>query len=52
MGIMDIQSIIDAGNNICKADYIILEQDHSSHDEFESIKISMNSFKKFKGIEW
>jgi sugar phosphate isomerase/epimerase len=52
MGIMDIQSIIDAGNNICRADYIILEQDHSSHDEFESIKISMKSFKKFRGIEW
>lgn len=51
-GIMDIQSIIDAGNGFCKADYIILEQDHTSHDEFESIRISMESFKKFKGIEW
>jgi hypothetical protein len=51
-GIMDIQSIIDAGNGICKADYIILEQDHTSHDEFESIRISMESFKKFEGIEW
>jgi sugar phosphate isomerase/epimerase len=51
-GIMDIQSIIDAGNDSCKADYIILEQDYTSHDELESIKISMESFKKFKGIEW
>jgi sugar phosphate isomerase/epimerase len=51
-GIMDIQSIIDAGNKVCKADYVILEQDFSSHDELESIKISMASFKKFTGIEW
>jgi sugar phosphate isomerase/epimerase len=51
-GIMEIQSIIDAGNEFCKADYIILEQDHTAHDEFESIRISMESFKKFKGIEW
>jgi sugar phosphate isomerase/epimerase len=51
-GIMDIQSIIDAGNGFCKADYIILDQDHSSHGEFESIRISMESFKQFTGIEW
>jgi sugar phosphate isomerase/epimerase len=51
-GIMDIQSIIDAGNDFCKADFIILEQDYTAHDEFESIKISMESFKKFKGIDW
>jgi sugar phosphate isomerase/epimerase len=51
-GIMDIKSIIDAGNSVCKTDYIILEQDFSSHDEMESIRISMASFKKFAGIEW
>jgi sugar phosphate isomerase/epimerase len=51
-GIMDIQGIIDAGNGACKADYIILEQDRSSHDEFESIRISMKNFKQFTGIEW
>jgi sugar phosphate isomerase/epimerase len=51
-GIMDIQTIIDAGNGLCKADYIILEQDFSSHDEMDSIRISMESFKRFSGIEW
>ncbi|GHU69476.1 hypothetical protein FACS189450_02430 [Spirochaetia bacterium] len=51
-GLMDIQSIIDAGNNICKTDYVILEQDFSQHDEIESIRISMDSFRKFKGIQW
>jgi sugar phosphate isomerase/epimerase len=51
-GMMDIQAIVDAGNGYCKADYIILEQDRSSHDEFESIRISMENFKRFTGIEW
>jgi sugar phosphate isomerase/epimerase len=51
-GIMDIQNIIDTGNESCKADYIILEQDYTSRDEFESIRISMERFKKFRGIEW
>jgi sugar phosphate isomerase/epimerase len=51
-GILPIQEIIDAGNRACKSDYIILEQDFSRHDEYESIRISMESFKKFTGIEW
>jgi sugar phosphate isomerase/epimerase len=51
-GIMDIQSIIGAGNGLCKADYIILEQDYTSHDELESVRISMENFKKFTGIKW
>lgn len=52
LGILPIQEIIDTGNRICKADYIILEQDFSRHDEYDSIRISMESFKKFTGIEW
>lgn len=51
-GILPIQDIINTGNKVCKSDYIILEQDFSKHDEFESIRISMESFKKFSGIEW
>jgi sugar phosphate isomerase/epimerase len=51
-GILPIQEIINTGNHICKADYIVLEQDFSRHDEYESIRISMESFKKFSGIEW
>jgi sugar phosphate isomerase/epimerase len=52
IGILPIQEIIDVGNQTCKADYIILEQDFSQHDEYESIRISMESFKKFTGIDW
>lgn len=51
-GIMDIQSIIDEGNASGALEYIILEQDHSRLDQIESIKISKDGFKKFKGIEW
>jgi sugar phosphate isomerase/epimerase len=51
-GILPIQDIIDAGNRVCKADYIILEQDFSTRGEFESIAVSMEEFKKFRGIEW
>ncbi|MCI8465653.1 MAG: TIM barrel protein [Lachnospiraceae bacterium] len=51
-GIMDIQSIIDAANTYCASEAIVLEQDYSQHDELESIRISMESFKRFKGVEW
>ena len=51
-GILPIQEIINIGNTLCKSEYIVLEQDHSQYDELESIRISMESFKKFQGIEW
>ncbi len=52
-GIMPIQDIIDAANKYTKAEYILLEQDYSeNYDEFESIQVSMNHFKKYSGIEW
>lgn len=50
-GIMDIQSIIDAGNEI-GVEYIILEQDFSSLMELQSLQISMDNFKKYSGISW
>jgi sugar phosphate isomerase/epimerase len=50
-GIMDIQSIINAANK-ANVKYITLEQDRTKHDELESIKISMENFRKYKGIEW
>lgn len=50
-GILDIQSYINAGNKV-GVPYILLEQDFSKLDQLESIKVSMDSFKKFKGVEW
>jgi sugar phosphate isomerase/epimerase len=51
-GILPIQEIINTGNQDCKTDYIVLEQDFSQHDEYESIGISMENLKTFTGIEW
>lgn len=50
-GTMDIQSILDAANE-AGAEYVILEQDATQLTPMESIKISMDSFKKYKGIQW
>ena len=50
-GIMEIQKILDAANEV-GAEYVILEQDFTQLAPLESIKISMDSFKKYNGIEW
>ncbi len=50
-GILPIQDYIDAGNN-ADIPYIILEQDYTRYPELESIKISMDAFRKFSGISW
>ncbi len=50
-GILPIQDYINAGNKV-GVQYIILEQDLTKIDEIESIRISMDAFKKYSGIEW
>lgn len=52
-GIMPIQDIIDAGNEYTDAKYIILEQDATAmSSQIDSVKKSMEGFKKFTGISW
>jgi len=51
-GTMDIQKIIDTAKEIGSVEYIILEQDFSKHQPLESIRISMDAFRKFEGITW
>ena len=51
-GILDIQKIIDTANELGCYDAIILEQDYTALDEMESIKISMESFKKYRNVEF
>jgi sugar phosphate isomerase/epimerase len=51
-GKMDIQSILNTASEYTDTKYVILEQDYTTHDEIESIRISMESFKKFQGIAW
>lgn len=48
-GCLDIQSIIDAGNK-AGVKYIILEQDRTTLGELESIRISMDRFRQYRGI--
>ena len=50
-GCMDIQGILDAANE-AGVECVILEQDRTALTEEESITISMNAFKKYKGLEW
>ncbi len=50
-GVIDIQRIIDAGNE-AGVRYITLEQDKTKKTELESIRISMESFRKYTGLEW
>lgn len=51
-GVMDIQAIIDAGNQ-AGVEYIVLEQDATQlDDEMESVRLSMEAFRRFSGIEW
>lgn len=50
-GIMDIQSILDAGSRFKNIRYVILEQDHSKLEEFESIRRSKANFAAMQGIE-
>ena len=50
-GILPIQDYINKGNE-CGVEYVLLEQDLTAIDEIESIRISMEAFHKFTGIEW
>lgn len=49
-GQLDIQRIIDAAAAYTDASYMFLEQDFSKYDEIRSIQISMDSFRRYKGV--
>jgi sugar phosphate isomerase/epimerase len=51
-GQMDLQGIVDATIKYTSATHIVLEQDFTKLDEIESIKISMENFKKIRNIEF
>ena len=50
-GILPIQDFINAGNKV-GVEYILLEQDLTAIDELDSIRISMDAFHKYEGLEW
>lgn len=51
-GIMDIQAIIDAALESTDAKYILLEQDHASIPQLDSVRRSFENFKQYRGIEF
>lgn len=51
-GILPIQEIINSAQSAPNLEYIILEQDHTRLSEIESIKTSMEAFRRFSGVQW
>lgn len=51
-GTMDIQGIVDCANEYTSAQHMILEQDRTDMDQLQSLAVSMENFKKLKGIAY
>ena len=52
-GVLPIQDIVDAASRLPNLDYLILEQDHTTLTELDSIRRSHDSFSsRFTGITW
>jgi sugar phosphate isomerase/epimerase len=52
-GILPIQNLLDAASKLPNLDYMLLEQDHTTLPEIESIQRSHDAFSaKFTGITW
>ncbi len=52
-GVLPIQRIIDAASALPHVEYLILEQDHTTMDEIDSVRTSREAFAtKFTGISW
>ena len=49
---MDIQRIIDTALECTDAEYILLEQDHASMPQLDSVRRSFENFRRFSGIEF
>ena len=51
--ILPIQNLLDAASKLPNLDYLLLEQDHTTLPEIESIRRSHDAFSaKFTGITW
>jgi sugar phosphate isomerase/epimerase len=51
-GTLPIQDIIDVAVTLPNLEYMLLEQDHTRHDELESIALSREAFSRYRGISW
>lgn len=50
-GILPIQHIIRAAGSCPNLETVLLEQDHTQLDEIQSINLSMQAFRRLKGVE-
>jgi sugar phosphate isomerase/epimerase len=52
-GVLPIQDILDTAASLPLLDYLFLEQDHTTLDELDSVRISHDAFtSKFRGVTW
>jgi sugar phosphate isomerase/epimerase len=51
-GILPIQDIIDTAARLPNLEYLILEQDHTTLSELDSIATSRRAFAQYTGIAW
>jgi sugar phosphate isomerase/epimerase len=51
-GVLPIQQIIDAVDALPDFRFVLLEQDHSSRDELESVRVSRDAFIGYQNVNW
>jgi sugar phosphate isomerase/epimerase len=51
-GILPIQQILDTVDRLPNFRYALLEQDHSSRDELESVQLSRDAFVGYDNVNW
>jgi sugar phosphate isomerase/epimerase len=51
-GVLPIQEIIDAAGELPNLDYLLLEQDHTTFAELDSVRRSKDAFSAYRGIVW
>lgn len=51
-GTLPIQDIIDTASTLPNMEFMLLEQDHSTYPELESIARSREAFAGYRGISW
>ena len=51
-GILPIQEIIDAVDQLPNFQYMLLEQDYAPGAELDSVRTSVESFKRYENVEW
>ena len=51
-GILPIQDIIDAADQLPNFEYMLLEQDYASGEELDSVRISREAFDRYENVAW